>query len=51
MSERVVWRLAAASGILYVAVGLAHGGGGDLTRERPELTLRAGSAAASAHAV
>ncbi|HXN90973.1 MAG TPA: hypothetical protein VN906_05760 [Candidatus Sulfotelmatobacter sp.] len=28
MSERMVWRLAAASGILYVAVGLAHGGGG-----------------------
>jgi hypothetical protein len=28
MSERLVWRLAAASGILYVALGFARGGGG-----------------------
>lgn len=28
MSERMVWRLAAASGILYVALGLAHSSGG-----------------------
>lgn len=28
MSERLVWRLAAASGMLYVALGLVHSGGG-----------------------
>jgi hypothetical protein len=45
MSERMVWRLAAASGILYVGLGLAHGGGRgpDLGASRTDIASWVGS--------